>query len=372
MKKVLAIVFISFTAFFSAAHIASAETMAKKILIVPGHEPKYGGANFGSVYERDLVLTLGQYLNAYLSADPKFKTYITRDPGGWNSVFDDYFKNNWYAILSWKFVAKNKISIFEKLGVEKYSAVEHNAAPENVASRLFGITKWSNENGIDLMVHLHLNDYPDHSAKKPGEYSGRVIFIPAKQYKNSETTKVAAEAVSRQLAPFTPESDNPVEEGGILHDADLIAVGVEDTSNAPSMLIEYDYIYQPQFLNAKIRDLALKDLAYQTYLGLYDHFYSTAKNAAPEYDPSLVYAWKKRVTSAKSDPKDIYALQTALILDGSYPPKGKTLHDCPRSGVFGACTKAGVREFQAKHDLVGWNVFSEKTFLALQKVYNGE
>ena len=43
----------------------------------------------------------------------------------------------------------------------------------------------------------------------------------------------------------------------------------------------------------------------------------------------------------------------AFILDGDYPPAGKNLNDCPRSGSFGPCTKAALSAFQTKYQISG-------------------
>ena len=131
------------------------------------------------------------------------------------------------------------------------------------------------------MIHLHLNDYPGHSSTVAGKYSGLVIYIPAQQYNNSSTTKAVADAMFKRLSLYNPIDNLPIESGGIIDDPELIAVGVGNTADAASMLIEYDYIYEPQFVNPKVRSLALKDLAYQTYLGLQDFF---TKNANVSVD----------------------------------------------------------------------------------------
>ena len=136
------------------------------------------------------------------------------------------------------------------------------------------------------------------------------------------------------------------------------------------MLIEYDYIYQPQFANAAVRPLALKDLAYQTYLGLQDFFTRHVPGgASDEYDPSTLYAWDTPVVGKNADPKDIYALQTALMMDGDYPPEGKSMHDCPHSGTFGQCTLVALAAFQHKHGISKEAVDGPKTFDLLHNIY---
>ena len=340
------------------------------ILIVPGHEPNYGGAQFGSLYERNMVVEVGQDLQKFLETNPSYKVSITRNTKSWSSTFADYFKNHWNDIIAWEKTSKKNESKLVALGPSTAPSVIHNSAPTDVAIRLYGITKWANENNIDLMIHLHFNDYPGHSSHVAGKYSGLVIYTPAIQYANSPTTKAIADAVFKRLSLYNPISNLPIESKGVIDDPELIAVGANNTADAASMLIEYDYIYEPQFVNPKVHSLALKDLAYQTYLGIQDFFNkNTDINVTSLYNPESLYAWKTQVTSTKANPEDIYALQTALIMDGDLPPAGKSKNDCPHSGIFGSCTRLAIQAFQQKNNITGESVFGSKTFSMLNSIY---
>lgn len=355
-----------------ADYNTGSSTEKARILIVPGHEPYYGGAQFGSIDERNLVVEIGQDLQQYLQTNNSYQVFITRDTQSWNPTFADYFNNNWNAIIAWEKTARQNQSALASLGAPTAPSVNHNTAPANVALRLFGITKWANENSIDLMIHLHLNDYPGHSGSVAGRYSGLAIYIPAQQYANNPTTKAVADAMFKRLSLYNPISDLPVESGGVIDDPELIAVGVGNSADAASMLIEYDYIYEPQFVNPKVRSLALKDLAYQTYLGLQDFFTKNSSvSVTNAYNPSSLYTWDTPVTGKNSNPEDIYALQTALLLDGDYPPAGKTKNDCPHSGTFGVCTQTALQTFQKKNGITGEGAGGPKTFILLSKVYAG-
>ncbi len=342
-----------------------------RILIVPGHEPDYGGAEFGNIKERDLVVEIGQDLERLLKVDNDYQVFITRDTQAWGPIFADYFKNNWDGIAAWKKAARKEMSRLISAGTTAIPApaVIHNNIPSDVAVRLYGINKWANENNIDLVIHVHINDYWGYPANVPGKYSGFVIYLPAQQYFNSMTTGAVAEAVFNRLAKYNPVSNLRQESTGLVSDSELIAVGANNTSDAANMLIEYDYIYEPQFVNPKIRGLALKDLAYQTYLGLQDFFGDDSVNL---YNPSLLYTWNNPATDKNSDPSDIYALQTALILNGDYPPAGKTKNNCPHSGIFGACTRAALAAFQNEHGIGDKDgIMDEKTFGLLNNLYLG-
>jgi len=349
---------------------AQPQTQRKiRILIVPGHEPDYGGAEFGNIKERDLAVELGQDLERFLKADNDYQVFITRDTQAWSPVFTDYFKNNWKDIVAWKKAARKEMSRLMSVGTTKIPApaVIHNNIPADVAIRLYGINKWANENDINLVIHVHINDYWGYPSNVPGKYSGFVIYLPAQQYSNSTTTGAVAEAVFNRLAKYNPVSNLRQESAGLVSDSELIAVGANNTSDMANMLIEYDYIYEPQFVNPKIRGLALKDLAYQTYLGLQDFYGGDSVNL---YNPSLLYAWNNPGTNKNSEPSDIYALQTALILSGDYPSAGKTKNNCPHSGIFGACTRAALAAFQNKHGIDGKDgAMDEKTFDLLNNIY---
>ena len=90
-----------------------------------------------------------------------------------------------------------------------------------------------------------------------------------------------------------------------------------------------------------------------------------------DYNPSKIYSWNTPVVDNNSDPKDIYAMQTALMIDEVYPPTGKTKNECPRSGAIGSCTNSAIKEFQKKYGITGENISGKKTFELLQKVYYG-
>lgn len=346
-----------------------------RVLIVPGHEPNIGGTDFGDFYERDLMAELGKDLQQFLQSDSDYQVFITRDAKSWNPVFSDYFKNNWNDIEAWVKASERNILPPAPIGVPAFvPKVIHNKAPENVGLRIYGINKWANENDIDLTIHIHLNNYPRRHERFPGKYSGLVIYIPAQQYSNSVKTRVIAESVFKRLAMYNPINNLPAESSGIIDDSELISVGANNTSNAASMLIEYDYIYQPQFINLEVRSLALKDLAYQTYLGLRD-FFTKNSDVYPtnSYDPTALYEWNNQGINKNLSPSDIYALQTVLIMDEEYPPSGKSKNDCPHSGIFGPCTVASLKEFQKKYGITDEDgIAGEKTLDLLNSIYFGK
>jgi len=346
-----------------------------KILIVPGHEPGYGGAEYQDVKERNLTVEIANDLSGFLANNPRYVVTTTRGLDAWNPIFDAYFHDAWTSIIAWRkaYQAENQSLINVGQFRKESPVVSHNRAPDNVAIRLFGIDKWSNENDIDIVIHIHLNDYPGHVASGPGDYNGFAIYVPEEQYDNSSTTRTLAQGVFKRLQKYNPVSDFQGEQTGIVPDQDLIAIGPFNSVNAASMLIEYAYIYEPEVTDPAVRPLFFKELAYETYLGLQD-FFDPAGSAklARQYDTlALPHAWQAPITAKDGNSQDIFAAQTAMLEDGVYPPEGKNLNDCPRTGRFGVCTEAGVRAFQKKYGITGEDgVIGPKTSQELNQLYS--
>ncbi len=345
-----------------------------RILIVPGHEPGYGGAEYGALKERDMNLELAQDLALYLGNNTHYQVFVTRDGSEWMPDFSEYFKNKWQDINDWEKASAQDMAHRISIGssTPPVSTVFHNTAPSNVAMRLYGITKWANENDIDITVHIHFNDAPDHRSGVPGTHAGFAIYIPEHQYANSTTSKALALTVFKRLAKYNPVSDLPGESAGIVEEPDLIAIGAHDTADAGSMLIEYGYIYEPQFTNAGTRAVALKDLAYQTYLGLEDFFDTKASVAlARTYDTvALPHSWTHVIAGKNIQSADVFALQTALLNEGEYPPAQKDISQCPRTGQLGPCTQSALTSFQKKYNIIGEkNTVGEQTLEVLNRNY---
>ena len=352
-----------------------------KILIVPGHEPDYGGAEYkdpayGHIYERDLTVELGKDLQGFLQGDSHYQAFITRDTQAWSPAFAYYFKNSWNGIVTWMNQARRDMAYLISVGstTKPVAHVYHNTVPDEVAIRLYGITKWANENGVDITVHIHFNDYPGHGSG-PGEHSGFAIYVPESDYANSTTTRAIADTVFKRLAKYNPVSDLRGESTGIVEEPDLIAIGANNTADAASMLIEYSYIYEPQLDNAATRDLFLKELAYETYLGLQDFFEPAGSGAlSRSYDTLMLpHSWTNPLVGKNDPVNDVFAMQTALLEDGDYPPTGESLNDCPRTGRIGACTKAALAAFQQKYGITGeQGIAGPKTISALNRLFSAK
>lgn len=343
-----------------------------KILIVPGHEPDFGGTEFGILKERDMVIDMSEELAKFFRNNSHYEVVMARDKNGWNPELKKYWADHWDEITA--FIKTNKEEMFRLVNDGRVSKITdgviHNNAPQNVAIRLYGINKWANENGIDMIVHVHFNDYPRRNTVTAGEYSGFSIYVPEEQYSNGKTTKAIADTVFKRLAKYNAVSDLPKEDAGVVEEQELIAIGSYNTLDAPSMLIEYGYIYEPQFREPAVRSTIFKDLSFQTYLGVQD-FFGSGNDVSFTFDTLMLpYDWQNNISEGTTDRSAVLALQTALMLDGAYPPLGKSKNDCPRTGKFGPCTMTALNNFQNRYSIIGErNVVGEQTRKVLREKF---
>lgn len=246
-----------------------------RILLMPGHEPDYGGAEFGSVSERDMNVDLALLIAEEFKADPRFEITIARDKEEWYLPLEAYFENNWEIIKS--FTRTKKIEMDEAISskvipVKESSGVKHNKVSDDVALRLYGINKWASERNMDLVLHIHFNDHPRSRMSAPGIYKGFAIYVPDKIFSNHTASKEIALNVFENLKSSFDVSDFPPESEGIIESRSLIAVGARNTLDSASILVEYGYIYRPVFASAYSRKDTLGKMAELTYLGVRDFF----------------------------------------------------------------------------------------------------
>jgi len=247
------------------------DTPKIRILIVPGHDKENYGSKFKKIKEEKINLYLANHLVKLLKKNGHFETFITRDKLGYTPEFKNYFSENKQAIKD--FITTLKTNYKELVLSEKITAVRkvpHINAKPDVVQTLFGINKWVNENKIDLVLHIHFNDYPRKKAKKPGKYTGFTVYYPEKQLINHEiSTKIAKHIFQNLKKKFKP-SNYKKENGGLVEDQLLIAMGAKQSLNpkTAAILIEYGYIYEPRFQKQK----TLNQLAEVTYKSLDKYF----------------------------------------------------------------------------------------------------
>lgn len=318
-----------------------------KVLIVPGHDDKYAGALFGKIREADLTLKLGKELYAMLKGEKGIEVSLLRDEKGYSADFSTYLIKNFKSILEFrdsKIAAMNKLQ--SKGRIEAYSEVSHNRALPSVATILYGINKYVNDKDYDIVLHIHFNDFPGHGALL-GPYTGFAIYVPEKQYGNSDASMDLAKKVRDQLLLISASSNLP-KEGAITEDQELIAIGANNTVDAAVILTEYGYVYEPHFADPKVTGAVMKELARQTYEGVISYLKNAPvkKMTYPVFDS---YTWKKTLSSGSSG-LDVLALQDFLH-DKEYYPHEQTLNGCQLHGQYDGCLINALGIYQKEKHL---------------------
>jgi N-acetylmuramoyl-L-alanine amidase len=244
-----------------------------KILVVPGHDNDASGTAYQGIREADLTLALGKQVAALLAKDPRLSVRLARTDQGYDPELAAYFKDHRTDILAFQ---KNQRGLMKQYlsngSVASNVIVNHNTAPSEVAVRLWGINKWANENNYDLVIHIHFNDVVRASRAKPGDYTGFAIYIPEHQFSNAKGSKAVAEAVRKRLVESYVPSTLPQEQGGLIEDQELIAIGSNNSLDGAGLLVEYAYIYEPMLLKTSTRATAFATMAQKTYQGVEDFF----------------------------------------------------------------------------------------------------
>lgn len=330
-----------------------------KVMIVPGHDEVNFGTSFNSVKEADLNLSVALKLQKMLEKESGLEVFMTRDEKGYSSEFADFIIESFEDIKD--FTNEKKAIMNELISSGKIKsniAVHHNFAKPEVASILYGVNKYSNDNDFDINIHIHFNDYPGRRGSS-GKYSGFAIYVPESQYSNSEASYDLAKKIKDQLEVSFAISDLP-KEGAIVEDQELIAIGSYNTSNAVAVLIEYGYIYESQFTDPELRDVVLEELALQTYLGLINYLENNSSNIKKQTFKYLSnYNFPAEI---KFDERglDVLALQV-FLKDSNFYPYLNTLNQCPLNGVFKECTRQALLKFQESKNVPLSGYLDERT-----------
>ncbi len=257
--------------------IVKVEKPKIKILIVPGHDDEVWGTQYGKIKEADMNLSLGNELYNILKKDKRFEVYITRRWGGYTKEFDEYLTNNKEEINDWRTEKKkiNQEKIVSGELVNSPQEVHHVNANQHTSDVLYGINKWANDNKMDLVLHIHFNDYPRDTKWEVGKYRGIAMYVPDSQMANALESKNVAQRIWDKLRTKYVASDYPKEVNGIIPDPGLIAVGTKETLDAGvrSVLVEYGYIYGKIFRKSSTRHKAYKDMARLTAKGIEKYFF---------------------------------------------------------------------------------------------------
>lgn len=244
-----------------------------RVLIVPGHDNQFSGASYQGKREADFNIEFARHLAEILATDSNLEVVVARDllTGFYNKDIAKILDQKRDSIMSFKISRKSLMAELLANGlVEDRSTNNHSFATSEIAYRLYGINKWINDNDIDLTIHVHFNDYPGHKSG-PGKYRGITVYTPDAQYPNGQAGIDVGVAVFEALNQIRPTSNNPLEVAGVVPSQELIAIGSNASLNAAAILIEYGYIYEPEFQTATEREKIFKAMAEKTYEGLLDY-----------------------------------------------------------------------------------------------------
>ncbi len=315
-----------------------------RILLVPGHDNKDYGSGNGGIREADISLETAKYISEYFKYNPKFTVFTTRDfsTGEYTDVFSKYFETEKDSIKSYMDEKTKIMDEYVDAGaIEKRSTTSHAKAPSKARENLYAINKWTNENNIDIALHIHFNDYPGRKWNSTGKYNGFSIYIPESQLPNARVSRVIGEKILSELDYMFPKSDLPMEEETLIETQELIAVGSKGSRDGASVLVEFGYIYEPQFNDDNIRPIVLKEMAYRTHKAVVSYFDENAGNALPQ--STLIAPFPVDIFSLRQERgENILKLQASLLSLGFYPPVPKTKNDCPVNGIFGNCTRTAI------------------------------
>lgn len=342
-----------------------------RILIVPGHDEESPGTQFLGLREVDMNARVGEELSRLLSAEPQYEPILVRDRSGYAREFRDYFEKSASEVRSFIANKKQIMDDLKKAGaVHRADGVVHNSALSTVVGRLYAINQWANTNDVDIVIHIHFNDYPGRRTTSQGRYDGFAIYAPDSQFSNSKASRAVAKSLYAQFSKFYAESNLPLEDSGIVPDQDLIAIGAYNTLDPVGLLIEYGYIYESRFQDREIRDVYLKELAFQTYLGI-NRFFGKFEEMFRKYQTSLLpHVWTEPLSEGVRNRPSVLSLQAALLFEELYPPDGDK-RQCPLTGSFGPCTSEAVRGFQKKYNITpATGAVGELTLAKLNEKYS--
>lgn len=283
MKRYLPI-FLIITILLSP-YLVYAETIIEpkpiRILIVPGHDNEVFGAQYKNVKEANMAAALGLRMYAILKKDKRFQVYITRNEESYTKIFSDYFKNNMDAIEVFKDNAKkaNEKEVKDGTFIKNDNGVPHSNAKTHVALKLYGINKWANENNIDAIIHIHFNDDGRRNRSKPGPYEGFSVYAPEKELASSEISMPLAQNIFNDLKKKYTNSTYVRENGGVIADQKLIAMGAYDTlaPTVRTVLIEYGFIYEKKFKTYTLRKTAYNNMSKITADSITNYFFPIKK-----------------------------------------------------------------------------------------------
>jgi len=248
------------------------------ILLIPGHTNEHPGSEYLDIREFDLNNLVAQEIEKQFSYKEykNIKVINAFDNKDLQEFLSDEktiqdFRLGYQRLANY-FRNDPKDSLEQEKGEEL--DISHSNTPPEIIQMLYGINQWigksEGENEIDIVIHVHFNNYFDkeRDKNKKGEYEGFAIYIPDQKFSNYSTSKVLAESVHSKLSLSLGTSTLPSEEEGIIENKELIALGAFNTLKVPVILIEYGFIYEDQFSDLNKGSEILEEISQKTKEGI--------------------------------------------------------------------------------------------------------
>lgn len=339
-----------------------------RVLIVPGHDDTYHGAQYKNLVESDMNLDLATRITEKLSRIPGIVATTSRTSLGYRTDLLTYMNSSRDTILSRVTKQKSLFGLLAEAGlVDLLVDVPHATVVTDVAQRLYSTNEWINREGYDIVLHVHFNDYASHSSGTKGKYTGIAVYYPDAQYSNGTASKFLAKPLYNHLRTLYAQSDFPKENKGLLEDQSLIALGTNNTLNAASVLVEYGYIYETQFTQPEIKEGVFDALSTETCKGFVDFFAPAQKELFKQcggVDVALLQSSLKKGDASTG----VLSVQRALTELGLLPSRGYTQRSCAMNGKFGPCTESAVKAFQKKNKIPATGVVGNLTLARLRSL----
>ncbi|MFA6095093.1 MAG: peptidoglycan-binding protein [Candidatus Paceibacterota bacterium] len=339
-----------------------------RILVVPGHDDVYRGAQFKDLLESDLNLNLALKITEKLSQIPGITATTSRTSLGYRGDLSQFMLATKDTVLSRVKKQKSLFGLLAEAGlIEPLADDLHAEAGTEVAERLYSTNEWINKEGYDIVLHVHFNDYASHKSGTKGKYTGISVYYPDVQYGNGLSSKFLAKPLYSHLRKLYAQSDFPKENVGLIEDQSLIALGSNNTLNAASVLVEYGYIYESQFSNPEIRNGVFEALSTETCKGFVE-FFAPARKELFIRCGSVLSSLPKSSVKKGDLSADVFSVQRALTELGFIPARGYTQRSCTVNGKFGPCTELAVKTFQKKYKIPSTGVVGNLTIAKLRSL----
>ena len=227
-----------------------------KVMVIPGHDNRgSGGCEGRAGKESNIVARVGSKLEEKLKHDENMQVFITRDEKEYNKELVDFIEKNFNKLkrLAYEEPKKHK---FDRNNID-YLVI------------LYGIAKYANDNGYDLMINLHVNALDKKTKKKiSNKISGFSVWYSPLNKRAFESKLYSYFNRNALLAdgfkPSNNKGEKPVNEC-----SKWVLVGNHKIKlKVPSNLIELDYISQKKLADPKVQ----KGYAEAIYKGTKNYF----------------------------------------------------------------------------------------------------